>query len=197
MKDYFCSIYYNAVNEAIRVDDLIKYNELQAHISREYLKKHNVYRYRTVKTDDMDDSKIINVCHWYCEENNLVQDFTAFLEREINLQNAKEYLGKTINVIIDRPLGSHHPKHNEVVYPVNYGFFEDVIAPDGEPQDVYVLGVYEPVSCFEGRVIAVIHRLDDVEDKWVVAPDELRFTKEDIIEATRFQEQFFNIEIIM
>lgn len=145
----------------------------------------------------MDDDKIIKVCHWFCEENNLVEDFTAFLEREVNLQNAKEYLGKTITVIIDRPLGSHHPKHNKLVYPVNYGYYEDVTAPDGEPQDVYVMGIYEPISSFKGKVIAVIHRLDDIEDKWVVAPDEFCFSEEDITEATYFQEQFFNNIIIM
>ncbi|MBO5495707.1 MAG: inorganic diphosphatase [Eubacterium sp.] len=99
--------------------------------------------------------------------------------------------------MIDRPLGSHHPKHNEMVYPINYGYYEDLIAPDGEPQDVYVLGVYEPISCFEGKLIAVIHRLDDIEDKWVVAPEEFCFTEKEIIEATHFQEQFFNVSIIM
>ena len=177
--------------------DFKSYHEFQAYISREFLKKHKVFRYRTVKIDEMDDNKIINVCHWFCEENNLVQDYRLFLESERNLQNAKELLGKTIKVIIDRPLGSHHPKHNEMVYPINYGYYEDLIAPDGEPQDVYVLGVYEPISCFEGKLIAVIHRLDDIEDKWVVAPEEFCFTEKEIIEATHFQEQFFNVSIIM
>ena len=180
-----------------RVKNFKNYDEFQAYIAREYLKKHKVYRYRTVKIDEIDDNKIVNVCHWFCEENNLVQDYVFFLDQELNLQNGIEYLGKTIKVIIDRPLGSHHPQHKELVYPINYGYYEDVYAPDGEPQDVYVLGVYEPISFFEGKVIAIIHRLDDVEDKWVVAPEEFSYTKDDISEATRFQEQFFNSEIIM
>lgn len=129
-----------------RVKNFKNYDEFQAYIAREYLKKHKVYRYRTVKIDEIDDNKIDNVCHWFCEENNLVQDYVFFLDQELNLQNGKEYLGKTIKVIIDRPLGSNHPQHKELVYPINYGYYEDVYAPDGEPQDVYVLGVYEPIS---------------------------------------------------
>ena len=70
-------------------------------------------------------------------------------------------------------------------------------AADGEPQDVYILGIYEPISVFKGRVIAVIRRFDDVENKWVVCPDEYIFTKEEIAEATEFQERYFKTEILM
>lgn len=103
----------------------------------------------------------------------------------------------TVTVIIDRPFGSYHPKHKDLYYPVNYGYVDGILAGDGEEQDAYVLGVNEPIKTFTGKVIAIIHRKDDVEDKWVVAPDDYAFSKEDIIEATAFQEQFFDIEIIM
>ena len=86
-------------------------------------------------------------------------------------------IGKTVRVIIDRPLGSYHPKYKNLYYPVNYGYVPDVIGGDGEEQDAYVLGVDTPLECFEGIVIAVIHRLNDVEDKWVVAPNGITFTK--------------------
>lgn len=79
-------------------------------------------------------------------------------------------IGSIVKVIVDRPLGSYHPKHKDIYYSVNYGYVPGVMAPDGEEQDAYILGVHEPVSEFEGKVIAIIHRLDDVEDKWVVAP---------------------------
>ena len=42
------------------------------------------------------------------------------------------------------------------------------MAPDGEEQDAYIIGVETPVKEFVGKVIAVIHRKDDVEEKWVV-----------------------------
>ena len=106
-------------------------------------------------------------------------------------------IGQTIKVTIDRPLGSFHPNHPDMYYPVNYGYVEGIIAPDGEEQDVYVLGVDKPLKEFTGRVIAVIHRFDDVEEKWVAAPENVRFTKEEIMEQVHFQERFFKSEVRM
>ena len=104
-------------------------------------------------------------------------------------------MGSLVKVVVDRPLGSHHPKHDDIVYPVNYGYIPGILAPDGEEQDAYILGVREPVAEFEGRVIAVIHRFDDVEEKWVVAPVGVTFTKEEIMAQVAFQEQYFHTEI--
>jgi len=73
-------------------------------------------------------------------------------------------IGKVLKVKIDRPLGSSHPDYPEHIYPINYGYVEGIIAPDGEEQDVYVLGVDKAVDEYEGELIAVIKRDDDVED---------------------------------
>lgn len=104
-------------------------------------------------------------------------------------------LGKTVKVTVDRPLGSVHPKYKNIVYPVNYGYVDGIIAPDGEEQDAYILGVNVPVKEFVGKVIAIIHRNDDIEEKWVVAPDDTAFSQNEIAEQTYFQEQYFDIEI--
>ena len=106
-------------------------------------------------------------------------------------------IGNIVKVIVDRPLGSAHPNHNDLIYSVNYGYIPDFFAPDGEEQDAYILGVNEPVTEFVGRVIAVIHRLNDIEDKWVVAPESKFFTKEEIANSVAFQEKFFDIEIVV
>jgi inorganic pyrophosphatase len=106
-------------------------------------------------------------------------------------------IGSMVQVKIDRPLGSCHPKHPDIVYPVNYGYIPGVMAPDGEEQDAYIVGVTEPVQEFFGKVIAIIHRFDDVEEKWVVAPIDSIFTKEEIMEQVAFQEQYFRIQIRM
>lgn len=82
-------------------------------------------------------------------------------------------------------------------YPVNYGYIEGIIAPDGEEQDVYVLGIDHPVKEFTGKVIAIIHRLNDVEDKWVAVPEDMTMTAQEIKEQVRFQEQYFETEIEM
>ena len=103
--------------------------------------------------------------------------------------------GKIVTVVVDRPLGSYHPDHKDVYYSVNYGYIPNVIAPDGEEQDAYILGVDIPLKEFTGRVIAVIHRANDVESKWVVAPENKTFTKAEIEEAVFFQEKYFKISI--
>ena len=102
-----------------------------------------------------------------------------------------------IKATMDRPLGSVHPDYPDMIYPINYGFVEGVFAPDGEEQDVYVLGVSTPVLSFEGKKIAVVHRHDDVEEKWVVCPVELDFTKEEIVRQINFQEKYFDSFIEM
>ena len=106
-------------------------------------------------------------------------------------------LGKIVTVTVDRPLGTYHPKHKDLYYPINYGYIEGIIAPDGEEQDAYILGVNEPVEEFTGKVIAIIHRFNDVEEKWVVAPEDKSFSKEEIWEQVKFQEQYFESEIRM
>lgn len=106
-------------------------------------------------------------------------------------------IGDKVRVIVDRPLGSRHPKYPDMKYPVNYGYVPGVIGGDGEEQDAYILGVDVPVSEFHGVVIAVIHRTNDCEDKWIVAPHGVSFTKDEISRAVRFQEQYFESDIIM
>ncbi len=106
-------------------------------------------------------------------------------------------LEKIVRVIVDRPLGSRHPKHKDIYYSVNYGYVEGVIAADGKEQDVYILGVNEPIKEFYGKVIAIIHRFDDIEEKWVVVPEGVSFSKAEIMQQVDFQERFFKTEIRM
>jgi inorganic pyrophosphatase len=105
----------------------------------------------------------------------------------------QDYLGKSVRAEIDRPLGSRHPEHG-FLYLLNYGHVPGVCAPDGEDMDVYVLGVFEPLTMFEGRCIAIIHRLDDQDDKLVLVPDGKTYTDEQILALTEFQEQFLHRE---
>lgn len=106
-------------------------------------------------------------------------------------------IGDIVTVTVDRPLGSHHPEHKDMYYPINYGYIEGIIAPDGEEQDAYILGVNEAVERFTGKIIAVIHRFDDVEEKWVVCPENTSFSKNEIMERIKFQEQYYHSEVIM
>ena len=113
----------------------------------------------------------------------------------MNYSNAREYLGKIVDVKIDRQLGSKHPKHG-FIYPVNYGYIPGTISPDGEELDAYIVGVYEPVEEFKGHVIAIIHRTNDDDDKLVVAPKGINYSDDAIRAMTEFQERFFESIII-
>lgn len=106
-------------------------------------------------------------------------------------------IGKNVMVIVDRPIGSYHPEFSDLCYPVNYGFVQGVYAADGEEQDAYILGVDEPIDEFCGRVIGIVHRKNDVEDKWIVANPLQKFSKSEILQQIDFQERFFDIELIL
>ncbi len=109
--------------------------------------------------------------------------------------NYKDYLGKKVKIVMDRPMGSKHPKWN-FIYPINYGYVPNTISGDGEELDAYIVGIFEPVEEYEGKCIAAIHRLDDDDDKLVIAPEEKIYTKQQIEALVEFQERFFEHEII-
>ena len=106
-----------------------------------------------------------------------------------------KYIGNIVQVKIDRPLNSKHPKYG-FVYPVNYGFVPNIISEDGEELDCYVLGINKMIESFEGKCIAVIHRTNDNDDKLIVVPEGKNYTDGEIRKLTDFQEQYFESEII-
>ena len=105
-----------------------------------------------------------------------------------------DVIGKIVSGKIDRPLGTVHPRHQNIIYSVNYGYVDGVFAGDGAEQDIYLLGVDKPVETFTGKVIAVYHRFNDVEDKWIVVPENCKkdFSDKEILELIDFQEMFFD-----
>ena len=109
--------------------------------------------------------------------------------------DTSNYLGKTVTIKMDRPLGSKHSK-NGFIYPVNYGYVPDTTAPDGEELDAYLLGVFEPVDEFTGKCIAYIHRTNDDDDKLIIVPEGVEYTDDQINALTEFQERFFKHEIL-
>lgn len=116
-------------------------------------------------------------------------------DRFILIPKPLDYIGKIVDVKIDRPLVSKHPKH-DIFYTVNYGYIPNTISGDGEELDAYVLGEYMPLETFKGKVIAVIHRTDDDDDKLIVCSEDKNFNDDEIRALTNFQERFFNSVII-
>ena len=113
-----------------------------------------------------------------------------------NYTIAESFLGKIVEVKIDRAKGTKHPKY-DFYYDSNYGFVPNTLSPDGEELDAYVLGVEEVLESFKGKCVAVIHRTNDNDDKLVVIPEGMEnISDEEIRKQTNFQEQFFKSVII-
>lgn len=109
--------------------------------------------------------------------------------------NAKDFLGKEVSIEIDRPLGTRHPKHG-FMYMLNYGFIPNTISGDGEELDAYLVGEFEPVEKSDGKVIAIIHRINDDDDKLIVSKEGKEYSDDAIRTLTEFQEKFFESVII-
>ena len=109
--------------------------------------------------------------------------------------NAVDYLGKEVILKIDRPLGSRHPQYG-FIYMINYGYVPNTISGDGEELDAYLIGESEPVTSSSGKVIAIIHRTNDDDDKLIVSKNGNDYSDDAIRALTEFQERFFDSIII-
>jgi inorganic pyrophosphatase len=110
-----------------------------------------------------------------------------------SLEMCRQYIGKKVSLIIDQAYGTYY---KDTLYEQNYGYIPDTIAPDGEGLDAYFIGPQEPLEKAEGVVIAIIHRLDDDDDKLIVVPDGVSMTDEEIEAAVNFREKFFTHQIV-
>ena len=108
----------------------------------------------------------------------------------------ESYLGKIVNIEIDRPIGYvHHKGEKTLVYPINYGYIPNVLGGDGEELDVFLVGVDTAVESFTGRIIGIVYRADDVEDKLVMSPEGMTFSAQEIAQAVHFQEKYYHTTI--
>lgn len=126
-----------------------------------------------------------------CDRVAYTEGKNEFLRYATRKAVVYHYLGKTVHIGIDRPIGFLHEKKPEsILYPINYGYIPNVLGGDDEELDVYLLGVKEPVEEYTCRIIGIVHRSDDVEDKLIGAPEGMSFTKEEMEEAVNFQEKY-------
>lgn len=157
---------------------------------RDYLNDNiNVAKeYETLKLD---------LCEKYSEDR---ESYTAgkseFIRKTLREARATHFLGRIVDIVIDRPLGSVHPDHEDIVYPVNYGYIPNTVGGDGEEVDVYLVGLDHPVSKYTCRIIGAILRTDDSEDKLVGAPIGKKFHQAQISKFVEFQEKYFKSKII-
>ena len=132
---------------------------------------------------------------FFREMKDRSNEMSLVYKMDIETKDYSNVIGRWVKGKIDRPLGSCHPRYKDMIYPINYGYVENVFARDGAEQDVYILGSDKPLESYEGKVIAVLHRLNDVEDKWVVSLDGMNYSDKEIMSAVSFQEQYFMSEL--
>lgn len=126
----------------------------------------------------------------------VTEGIKLFMNTQERKALVNSYLGKTVDIIIDRPIGYIHRKENyALTYPINYGYIPDVLGGDGEELDVYLLGVSEPVKESTAKIIGVVYRKNDIEDKLIAAPDKISFNQAEIAQCIHFQEQYYETYI--
>ncbi len=58
---------------------------------------------------------------------------------------------------VDRPRGSTHPRYPDLIYPLDYGYLEGTLSPDGGGIDIWV------GSLADKRVTAIVCTVDTVK----------------------------------
>jgi inorganic pyrophosphatase len=193
---------YSKINNTMVIG--LTYNELDQEKLFNNIKKHNQNDW----ISKFNDRELLEKCDCFIKRNKYYQEVFKKLNiltydlskdyqikmKEIVNDLKKEYINQKIDIVIDRPLGSKHPKH-DMIYEVNYGYLPNTISGDGEELDAYVLGEFKPLEEFTGKVIAIIHRTNDDDDKLVVTKDGNNYTDDQIRALTEFQERYFESEI--
>lgn len=113
-----------------------------------------------------------------------------------SLKLARNFLGKKVHLEFDQPVGSSYEPHNIANYPINYGYVPGVLAPDGDDLDAYLCNVFEPLKEADGICVAIIHRINDDDDKLIVIREGTQITDEEIVKQTSFQEHLYEGIII-
>ena len=130
------------------------------------------------------------------EKKDINEEAYKLMKKLMIREKLHELCGQEVTIYIDRPIGSIHPNNNDIIYKVNYGYIKEITALDNEYQDAYLLGVDEPVKMHRGKIIALIEREDDIEDKLVISVGKT-YTIDEIKELVDFQEKFFKTNIIL
>ena len=124
-------------------------------------------------------------------------EMTRVYRKAIKEMDYSDVIGREVSGTVDRPLGRPHPRHPEMIYPINYGYVDGVFAGDGAEQDVYIFGTDQPLRTYTGKVVGVLHRLNDCEDKWIVSLDGKPVDRETIMKSIEFQEQYYMGELYL
>ena len=184
----------------------LTYNDIDSNTLFNRIKKYDTNSWINKFNDDVIKEKcdcFINRSNYYnnCFKKLNIINYDLSNNRDEIINNIvndlkKEYIGNEFEIIIDRPLGTCHPKYNNIIYPINYGYLPNTKSDDNEEIDCYLLGVKEPVNRYKGICIAIIKRTDDNDDKLIIVPKGINYTDSEIEKEIEFQEKYFKHIII-
>ena len=193
-------------NKLVKTDIIgLTYNNLTKEDLYNRIKKYDENTWIT----NFDDDTIMYKCDCFIKRNSYYNDcfnklnintYDLSMDFSLTIDNIvdelkKNFIGEEIEIIIDRPLGSKHPKY-DMIYPVNYGYIPNTKSFDNEELDCYLLSVNEKVDRYKGTCIGIIKRLDDNDDKFIIVPNGVSLTDEEIEKEIEFQEKYFKHIII-
>jgi len=158
--------------------------------AKEIVKYYNVYH--TFDIEQAAERMMENINY---TKKDFDKEGYKILKKLIIREKLEKMIGMKTKVYIDRPIGSRHPNHQDIIYQVNYGYIKEVTAVDSEYQDAYLLGVDERVKEYEGIIYAIIERENDYEDKLVIVPLNKEYSIGEIKKTTNFQEKYFKTKI--
>ncbi len=153
------------------------------------------YAYKLFNAKDI--IKYFNICHTFdiidaaermmesINYDNSTIEEKAYKEfkKLMYQERLNEYLGKNIKVTINKNLNS--------------GYFTDLKTPNNKYQNVYVIGVKKPIKEFEGKVIAIINRIDEIENILVVSYNNKKYTKEEILKLINYEDKKYKSKITL
>ena len=138
-------------------------------------------------------------------ENGEIRDIFYYMvnmyEKIVSVEQRESYnfLGKEVNIIIDRKMGDSHPKYPDMIYPINYGYIPNTKSGDGKELDVFIIDSKIPLETFKGKCIGIIQRINDEDDKLIVVDinNNKKYTEDEVLDIVNFQEKYFSSMVIL
>lgn len=163
--------------------------EIELGIEFEWVNILELYKYYVNLEEDLRYGDVNRMVQRSIRSRGFLLMTKLFREMELYEDMLKLWISMDVEVRIDRPIGYVDKFGNE--YPINYGYVS-IHSLDGKELDAYVLDDCD--ESYVGKVIGVIRRFDDIEDKLVVSNKE--YSDKEIIEKVSFIEKYFNYKLV-
>ncbi len=169
----------------------IKYHLSSKSVYKLFNAKDIIHYYNICHTFDIVDAAERMMESISFKDNSIEERAYAVMKKLMYQERLSEYLGKTVDFIIDKSSISKGTDDKQ-----NYAYVPGLKALNNDHQEAYVMGFEDPSGQYKGKVIAIISK-ESGDDKLVVSTDGERFSKEEIREAADLQKESGRKKIVM